>query len=905
MRKAEGFSFIPTNHKGPSFFKNSWQLILLLMLPFVVRVPELIGWINSNPILLYSGLGTKIQGGIISGLSSADPNVAYTSQALGHRAALDWLNGRIPLWNPYEGLGVPLAGEMQSAAFFPLTFLLYFQNGQLYFHIILQIIAGVATYLLLRKLNLSKGSSVLGGVLYEFNGTFAWFGHAPVNPIPFLPLLLLGIEVTRETIANKKHGGWWLISIALALSLYAGFPETAYINGLLAACLVILRFFQFKKENRVRFLLSIIFGVVIGILIATPIILPFIEYLKNSNIGSHAGLFGDAHLPIEAFLQLFLPYIYGNIQAYSGLITNQLLSVVWGNVGGYIGLAFGLLIIMSLFGKYERALKFVLFIWILVALAKTFGYPPVVHLLNLLPFMKDTAFYRYSPPSFELAAIILISFTFEQIIDRDINIRVWWLGIAIAGFVLIVSLVINRKFLIQLISVKNVIYWVLGSIFLELIVILFLIAIYYYTNNKRIRGVISAFVLLTLSLFYFYIPIMSNPRNGSLDLNGIKFLQTNLKINRFYSLGPIQPNYGSYFGLSTINYNDLPISKRWVDYIQSHLDNYSDPITFNGNYHSNTSLPSPVDELRSHLSNYEEVGVKYIVTPSGYNPFIVTNKTLTQQTGNIPLALSAGQQVRGLCRATQIGSISEIGIFIGNYNNTSNGKLHVKLSNGQNESVEGEGDLKASQDNAYFYIHLNHTIEIKKGEQIQFQFEKEDGNKPVALWLWPTNSENSQQVLYNGKNYNNQGFKMMFRYSNNNSPNVNLVYHDTVMDIYQLPNPKPYFELVSSNGNIVFSSRTSLTVDVDKPTVLIRRELYYPGWYVKIDGSKAPVNIYNSIFQQVTIPSGRHVVQFYYWPNYMNYALAAFAVGLVLLCINIIRSKRGEMKSLKEEDARG
>ena len=44
-------------------------------------------------------------------------------QALGHLVATDWFSGHVPWWNPYEGLGVPLAGDMQSGAFFPPTLL--------------------------------------------------------------------------------------------------------------------------------------------------------------------------------------------------------------------------------------------------------------------------------------------------------------------------------------------------------------------------------------------------------------------------------------------------------------------------------------------------------------------------------------------------------------------------------------------------------------------------------------------------------------------------------------------------------------------------------------------------------------------------------------------------------------
>ena len=69
-------------------------------------------------MLVFSGLGTKVGGHPLPGLPTIDPNVAFTSQALGIRAAHDWLSGHIPWWNAFEATGVPLAGEMQSAALF-------------------------------------------------------------------------------------------------------------------------------------------------------------------------------------------------------------------------------------------------------------------------------------------------------------------------------------------------------------------------------------------------------------------------------------------------------------------------------------------------------------------------------------------------------------------------------------------------------------------------------------------------------------------------------------------------------------------------------------------------------------------------------------------------------------------
>ena len=94
---------------------------------------------------------------------------------------IDWLHLQPPWWNPFQGTGAPLAGEMQSAALFPFTIFTLAANGQLYEHILLELLTGVATYLLLRRLAISRWASTAAAIAFALNGTFAWFAHAPVN----------------------------------------------------------------------------------------------------------------------------------------------------------------------------------------------------------------------------------------------------------------------------------------------------------------------------------------------------------------------------------------------------------------------------------------------------------------------------------------------------------------------------------------------------------------------------------------------------------------------------------------------------------------------------------------------------------------------------------------------------
>ena len=129
---------------------------------------------ESSPLWWTSGIATH-QCAWYCGLPSIDPNVGFITQPFGHLAALDLLHGHLPWWNYFEGMGQPLAGEMQSAALLPLVLLFVFPAGLLLFHLSLQLIAGVSTYFLGRfygAAGIITGWAILVPLLYLGWGTW-------------------------------------------------------------------------------------------------------------------------------------------------------------------------------------------------------------------------------------------------------------------------------------------------------------------------------------------------------------------------------------------------------------------------------------------------------------------------------------------------------------------------------------------------------------------------------------------------------------------------------------------------------------------------------------------------------------------------------------------------------------
>jgi hypothetical protein len=106
------------------------------------------------------------------------------------------------------------------------------------------------------------------------------------------------------------------------------------------------------------------------------------------------------------------------------------------------------------------------------------------------------------------------------------------------------------------------------------------------------------------------VPILSNTRGGKIDMPAVQFLRANLGLQRFFTFGPIQANYGAYFGIASINHNYLPVPESWVQHAHRHLDRkWNDFTVFNGDATRN----SP-EEFRGNVRAYENVGVKYVVT---------------------------------------------------------------------------------------------------------------------------------------------------------------------------------------------------------------------------------------------------------------------------------------------------
>ncbi len=565
------------------------------------------GRVTANPLATVSAISHVVQWGPHRGTPTIDANVGLSSQALGHLAAESLLHGNVPWWNFYEGFGAPLVGEMQSAALFPLTPLLALSNGQLIFHVILEMIAGLATFALIRVMGLSVVPAVAAGVAFSLNGTFAWIANAVVNPICFLPVCLLGVELARRSVTRSRVGGWVILAFGIGMSIAAGFPEVAFFDGLLVVVWVGARALRMSRDNAIRLLRKIAYGILAGVALGAPILVAFFDYLRVGGVGPHGmGRFSHASLsPIARPLTL-LPYAYDVPWNHASTVAVR---AAVGGVGGFVGVACLFLAVMSVMGTRQRTLRWALWAWIVVAMGASWGWLGLHDLLNLIPGVAQMSLNRYIPASYEMALVVLAAFGLDDLVRGDRRpFRVVVAGMGSGALLLWATLSASpTRHAIGATSGLSAfdVWWSFGVLGACVACVLLL--------RARVATIAILLVIVADSLVGFVPPTTYGVHSYVVDWPAQHFLQTHLGEERFYSMYSEVPNYGSYFATTQLDLYDFPAPRPFLAYVPARLDANASGYTFFGWLRVDPNGPSALQEFARNITHYEQVGVKYLV----------------------------------------------------------------------------------------------------------------------------------------------------------------------------------------------------------------------------------------------------------------------------------------------------
>lgn len=845
--------------------------------PVVANLAAIVGFVNYQPQARSSGIAKVLQKGIVPGQPFIDPNVGYNSYAVGHAAALSWLHGVVPWWNFNEGVGAPLAGSIQSGSFFPLTLMLALPDGSLWFHLALELLAGIATYLLLRELRLSPFASAAGAIAFGLNGSIAWVTNTPANPIPFLPVLILGVEWAWKATGARRSGGWILLSLGVWLTIVSGFPEVALFNLGLAVAWLVFRLLQ-RRRDALRVVMRAALAGGVGLLLAAPLLNAFVRAYRTGNLGLHQASLASISLPRVGLAQLVSPYVFGGI----GDSSVPALKVLWGGVGGYTGVALLVLAIGGMFGARERLMRMLLAAWAIVFLGYIYDAPVLHPLIEHLPGLAHVAVYRYVTCSVLFCLCVLAAFCLDDLRttrSRELVRRIAP-GMAVVVVVFAIGFFSTPAARHWAHQHEPTLYW--GSLaILAVTVAAFAVTTVVGARLGRGRGgslacVVLGAILVVEATGFFEVPILAYPRQVVYDNSVVSYLRANLDDQRFFTVGPVGPNYGSFYGISSLDLSDLPAPSSWTTFVHDELSPCILPWQLGS--------PSPpwclsaIFEFVAHEPAYASAGVKYLVVgakyklstfeqprygagprtaagattmtlrlrpPSFYPGGVITAFTIQLQ-GQPPPTLTATA-----CSAAPVRCVAATA--------AASSKRMVPFTLASPLTLNGS---------------LTITIRASPAAHL-------------VLLTAPSSLPDPSTVASDGAVLADRSAILRYAYVPASLPR--LVHSSSSAKVYELPRYSP---IATAPGCVVTQhSKATFTAQCSHASTLTYRELSDPGWTATVMGRAASITTVRHLFQSVPLPAGRSAVSFTYEPPFSPLAWVAALLGVLAIFLALVRRR--------------
>src|SRR3989344_4990557 len=275
-------------------------------------------------------------------------------------------NWELPLWNPYNFSGTPLAANFQSAAFYPLNilfFILPFYLSWSFFILLAPLLAGVFLYLFLNNQKLNKWASVLGSIAFSFSGfSVSWLEWGTIlHTALWLPLILLAIdkifEYSKEIsnikyqkskiqIKDKKLIIWSILFIfSLISSFFAGHLQIFFYLFMTSFIYLTARWFQYGK--RIEMLLLFVICYLLFVIATAIQWLPTLQFifLSSRNLDQIPWQNPGWFIPWQNLIQFIAPDFFGNPATLN----------YWGifNYGEFIGYVGIIPLIFSLYALFS------------------------------------------------------------------------------------------------------------------------------------------------------------------------------------------------------------------------------------------------------------------------------------------------------------------------------------------------------------------------------------------------------------------------------------------------------------------------------------------------------------------------------------------------------------------------
>ncbi len=378
-----------------------------------------------------------------------------------------FFRGEIPLWNPYNGNGVPHLGNYQSSvfSFFSLPYYIFpFRKALIIAPFLKLFTLGFFTFLFLKQLKLKQGSALLGAVTFMFSGySIVWLQSHNTESVVVLPATLFFAEKifscfeaeiirTQETANSKFNVPVFLpligFSLSIAAGLLAGHPESFFMCALLVSAYILFRVlnlwqlanFDLKGLINLGLLTGkLLLVAILGVGLSAIQLLPFFEYLQNSSSISNRSNLWPTSLPAIQWPLSIFPNLLGNPgSSFKTDYTKLPLGDYNEATGSYVGALILFLAFLSLF--YVRRNKYVAFFIgaAIVYLFYNFNVAFTQGILLLIPQLPSVLLFR-SEPIWDFSLVCLAAIFINYLMSSHvIHKRLYALLIGILGIAFLI-----------------------------------------------------------------------------------------------------------------------------------------------------------------------------------------------------------------------------------------------------------------------------------------------------------------------------------------------------------------------------------------------------------------------------------------------------------------------------------
>lgn len=279
------------------------------------------------------------------------------------KLAIDALKkGHIPAYNPTAFAGSPLAGNIQSGAFYPGNILFFlFPFPIAWSALIISQTMGCLFFgfLFLRKLRLSRMSSVFGAVSFAFMGfSISWLTWGTmVSTFMWVPLILSGIVVFGDHVSVQKKLLWAGITTGAVFSMISAGHSQIALYGI--GVVILFALWQSITQKKQSLLLWLLGSLITGLVFAYPILQAAYSTTMQSLRATSPTQWNTEgfFMPFVHLIGFFAPDYFGNPATlnYSG---------VWnyGEMAGYIGAGALLFAFFGIFSGLSEIVFWVLLV---------------------------------------------------------------------------------------------------------------------------------------------------------------------------------------------------------------------------------------------------------------------------------------------------------------------------------------------------------------------------------------------------------------------------------------------------------------------------------------------------------------------------------------------------------------